>query len=39
MSKLNMFFFMKESISKSDAAWFYGGILTMKLLGSIVLWP
>lgn len=38
MSKLNMFFFNEEVISISDAAWFYGGILTMILLGSIVLW-
>lgn len=39
MSKLNMFFFNEEVISISDGIWFYGGILTMILLGSIVLWP
>lgn len=38
MNKLKMFFLMEESVSISDAAWFYGGILTIVLLGSIVLW-
>nr|DAM00139.1 MAG TPA: protein of unknown function (DUF3961) [Caudoviricetes sp.] len=38
MKKINMYFFQQEIISITDALWFYGGITTMILVGSVVFW-
>ncbi|GEM_PF-5779563 len=38
MKKIHLFFFQQETITIADALWFYGGIATMILVGSVVFW-
>lgn len=37
MKRINRYFFESEQISISDALWFYGGLITMVVIGLISL--
>lgn len=37
MKKLNAYFFEQSEISKSDSAWFYGGIIVMVTIFALTL--